>query len=1267
MKLARFVFIAIFVLNSCLLLAQTPSAGLLNFQDAFAQSKLCTLETYPNSDEVLVDDYIKINYKTDGTGQKWDDTMVKILTDKGRENYKTLAFNYTLPYSRVEIKELQVVKGNGNIVSVDIKNNAREMIDDSQMFANIYNPNDKILRVTIPELEIGDCVRYVICETTYKTIIPDAWFDIELLESTSPVVHFKYEIIAPKDRPIVKKGVLDRIPNTVADFVSEDGESIRYVWEARNVPRMFPEPNMPPMQSVVQRVLASTINSWEDVSKWYWNLCLPHLNATTPEMDKMVKELVDDKDNDMDKVKAIYYFVAQQVRYMGVTTEKDAPGFEPHDVSVTFNNRYGVCRDKAALLVSMLRLAGYKAHPVIIMVGPKLDKDVPLPYFNHAVSCVELPDGKMVFMDPTNESSKEIFPAYLCDRSYLVAKPEGATLMTTPIIPARENMVEISTNGTLSSDGLIDAESVIKFDGINDSLYRGHFAKLSNDERRTFFESVFRKAIPNSQLFYYTITPENLFDMSEVLSVKMRFTAQNSLVSGESMSALNLPWLGGNIGIVNYIIGTTGLTERKYPLVTEVACGYSEKINLTLPENFKAEGSPDFKEINSDTVNFTRNISVKDKNLTASSEFLINVVEFSPKQYLGLKKDLQTMEISDKIRLLCSQESKAVSPGSQLPKERGNDARILLQEIDVTLNADGSTIEKFKTQTKILTYKGKKDNSEIKVSYNPIWETVKIVNAQVTSATGKVHKLGPTELNIMDASWVASAPRYPAEKLLVGNLPGVEVGSIIDVEYEATTKDKPFYSDIFVFRSLYTVDKYSVIFKSSNKRNVLIDTKNADALVEKVIKEDDYTTYSWTALNQSPVVQERSLPPVWDYLPVVLVSDGKWKEYSASLQKRFDELIFDNPKSSELAKKLTDGKPTDEERIIAIRNFIAININKTGPAFTDLPLSAMSKPDITLQDGYGNSADTALLYSAMLKAVGINAEFLAVSSFPYLEQVISPILKTPQRQLFNSILVRLKDAKGDEIYLNDTDQYDSYGSVSHEGECAILLNDASSIKISPAKGKATSVDLIVNTVLSKDLSAQITITKKLYGNSFGDENRLFALLTPEDKSRYYKELISRISQSAVSVDDLKCDFSTYPGTETFKVKVPDYCVKEGSYMYFNSYLGNATIFTLGAREKFYPYYNDTTLNLKLANTIVFPDNVEKIMIKPSSCNFTIPGGEGSIYISSMPASKESLTYYHVIEYKLHPSIIPPEDYSRLVDIQDYLSSEQNSMYLIKLK
>ena len=97
----------------------------------------------------------------------------------------------------------------------------------------------------------------------------------------------------------------------------------------------------------------------------------------------------------MDKVKALFYYVSKNIRYMGLTPEKDRPGFEPHDVCLTFDKKYGVCRDKAGLLVEMLRLAGFHAYPVLINIGAKRDMDVPQPDFNHAIVCVEFKKGRI--------------------------------------------------------------------------------------------------------------------------------------------------------------------------------------------------------------------------------------------------------------------------------------------------------------------------------------------------------------------------------------------------------------------------------------------------------------------------------------------------------------------------------------------------------------------------------------------------------------------------------------------------------------------------------------------------------------------------------------------------------------------------------------------------------------------------------------------------------------------------------------------------------
>ncbi len=61
--------------------------------------------------------------------------------------------------------------------------------------------------------------------------------------------------------------------------------------------------------------------------------------------------------------------------------------------------------------------------------------------------------------------------------------------------------------------------------------------------------------------------------------------------------------------------------------------------------------------------------------------------------------------------------------------------------------------------------------------------------AVVISKTGERQEISKDEINVMDAGWNASAKRYTGGKILVANLPGVDIGSTIEVEFEITSKE----------------------------------------------------------------------------------------------------------------------------------------------------------------------------------------------------------------------------------------------------------------------------------------------------------------------------------------------------------------------------------------------------------------------------------------------------------------------------------------------
>ena len=335
----------------------------------------------PDADTVIVDDVERVRYNPDGTYETTEEIWTKILTEKGRREASAVTLEYSKRYGEAAIEHVGAIGPDGQERKIDVSATTKEQTDNESMSANIYDPLDRVIVCTVPGLKIGETLHV---KTRRKTTSPrcqDNWSDISVMEWTQPILRASYEVTAPAERPLKRIAVRNPLGNVTTNVTHLADGSTLHSFVCTNSPQAFSEPDMPPLYTQVQNIRVSTADDWPAISRWYWNLCEPHLAKTNAAMVAKVDELGRD-------MRKIFAFVSQEVRYMGLTMEDVSPGYSPHDIDVTFDNRYGVCRDKAALLVAMLRLAGFDAFPVLIHVGAKHDPEVPQPFFNHAIAAV---------------------------------------------------------------------------------------------------------------------------------------------------------------------------------------------------------------------------------------------------------------------------------------------------------------------------------------------------------------------------------------------------------------------------------------------------------------------------------------------------------------------------------------------------------------------------------------------------------------------------------------------------------------------------------------------------------------------------------------------------------------------------------------------------------------------------------------------------------------------------------------------------------------
>ena len=103
--------------------------------------------------------------------------------------------------------------------------------------------------------------------------------------------------------------------------------------------------------------------------------------------------------NQRDIIGKLYRLVADRIRYVGL--EYGIHSFQPAHASETWSLGYGDCKDKAVLLIAMLRAVGISSQFVLVRTrsaGTIEPKPASLSAFDHAI--VYLP-GLNAFIDPT--------------------------------------------------------------------------------------------------------------------------------------------------------------------------------------------------------------------------------------------------------------------------------------------------------------------------------------------------------------------------------------------------------------------------------------------------------------------------------------------------------------------------------------------------------------------------------------------------------------------------------------------------------------------------------------------------------------------------------------------------------------------------------------------------------------------------------------------------------------------------------------------------
>jgi hypothetical protein len=595
---------------------------------------------YPSANTVSVISSQVVVYQPDGQFTNTMRSARLVLTPAGKADAASSTQYYTKDAEKMEVLEARVIKPDGKVIPVD-KSDIQDIEQSGEM--NIYDPQGRAAKVTVKNLAVGDVVDLTFKMTRITPTRVGYFNDVFSFQSMEPILNASYAVDGPASLPLTAKIYHPERTTKIETSKTKAGDRILYKWAVKNVSQLVPETAMN-FRTEMPMLVVTTDPSWQHFSKWWAELVEPQLQAT-PEIKAKVAELTKDAKTDDEKIRALYDFVAQDIRYRGLGVGPRT-GYTPRKASETFASRWGVCRDVSILLTSMLREAKIEAYPVITNMGDPVLEDIAHDGFNHAIVAMPKKGGGWTYVDPTAKNNNSLLPGMEAEQHTLVATLKGEPLTRIPAADPSVNMGHAIANTTIAADGSMTSKVKLETKGVFDLVIRSVAAMMSTDQQKELVETLLHVSLPDAELVSFDMT--SALALFSPMEVNIEIKVPNAAPKTGDYRLLRSVVTSGSLGLVEnvlpQVLGAT--TTRKYGLDAQVTFEYDQTETITLPPDTKVVALPNTTQASNKITAMTSSCKKKDATtLECKRTFQLKSRHIDPTQYKALRGSLASLAL----------------------------------------------------------------------------------------------------------------------------------------------------------------------------------------------------------------------------------------------------------------------------------------------------------------------------------------------------------------------------------------------------------------------------------------------------------------------------------------------------------------------------------------------------------------------------------------------------------------------------------------------
>ncbi len=360
-------------------------------------------------------------------------------------------------------------------------------------------------------------------------------------------------------------------------------------------------------------VKTKLLSSTDDLYGWYKTL-VGQLKPNPEPFKQTVQDLIQGKTTDEDKIKSIFYWIQDNIRY--IAYEDGIAGFQPDDAQNVFEKKFGDCKGMANLTKEMLKVAGFDAR--LTWIGTSsipYDYSVPsLAVDNHMI-CTVILNNKKIFLDATEDYIPfKDYAERIQNRSVMIEDGDKYMLDKVPSFDVKRNAQNYKLFLDVTADGMKGTGNV-ELNGEVKKDFQYSYFHTKNDEKEETLNNYISKGNKNFKVTEAKL--KNLEQREGGGEIGFNYTVDNQT------NAFNNE-LYVEIDPIKKFRSMTIKDTRKVDLDFGEKINYTEDIEMKIPEGYTVSELPENVAVSTADFSFLVNYKQEGNKILYKSHILVN-------------------------------------------------------------------------------------------------------------------------------------------------------------------------------------------------------------------------------------------------------------------------------------------------------------------------------------------------------------------------------------------------------------------------------------------------------------------------------------------------------------------------------------------------------------------------------------------------------------------------------------------------------------------